>query len=98
MLQGRGPGRFQQALLVISENRFRSIRPRDQPGWVTFSIDGRRAYRSTGDVIDTTTKKVIAGLKDENGTEVQIEKMLEIDFRGSRPIRAGDQFGIGQKK
>src|SRR2546421_8716878 len=29
-----------------------SIALRDQPGWVTFSIDGRYAYPSTGDVID----------------------------------------------
>src|SRR5262249_55420567 len=28
-----------------------SIRLRDQPGWITFSIDGRHAYPSTGDVM-----------------------------------------------
>ncbi len=35
---------------------------------------------------------------DEEGREVQSEKLLEIDFRGNRPIRAGDQFGIGRKR
>ena len=29
-----------------------SIELRDQPGWITFSIDGKYAYPSTGDVID----------------------------------------------
>jgi hypothetical protein len=28
---------------------------------------------------------------------VQSEKLLEIVFNGDRPIRVGDQFGIGQK-
>ncbi len=74
-----------------------SIELRDQPGWVTFSIDGRHAYPSTGDVIETATRKVVARLKDETGAEVQSEKMLEIDFLGGRPVRAGDQFGVGRK-
>ena len=74
-----------------------SIALRDQPGWVTFSIDGRYVYPSTGDVIETATRKTVALLKDEHGTDVQSEKMLEIDFRGDQPVRAGDQFGIGRK-
>jgi hypothetical protein len=69
---------------------------RDEPGWITFSIDGRYAYPSTGDVIDTRTRKIVAGLKDEIGRDVQGEKMLEVDFRGQEPIRAGDQFGFGR--
>ncbi len=74
-----------------------NIALRDEPGWVTFSLDGHYAYPSTGDVIDTATHKVITGLKDENGTAVQSEKLLEIDFRGDQPVRAGDQFGLGRK-
>jgi DNA-binding beta-propeller fold protein YncE len=75
-----------------------SIKLRDQPGWVTFSIDGRHAYPSTGDVIDTRTKRIVATLEDEAGKHVQSEKLLEIVFAGGRPVRAGDQFGIGQKR
>ena len=71
---------------------------RDQPGWVTFSIDGTLAYPSTGDVIEVRTRKIVAGLSDEEGRKVQSEKMLEIDFQGRKPVRAGDQFGIGQKR
>ena len=72
-----------------------SISLRDQPGWITFSIDGRYAYPSTGDVIDVRTRKVLTGLTDEKGAAVQSEKLLEIDFAGELPIRAGNQFGIG---
>ena len=75
-----------------------SIKLRDQPGWATFSIDGRYAYPSTGEVIDTRTKRIVATLEDETGRHVQSEKLLEIVFAGGKPVRAGDQFGIGQKR
>ena len=83
---------------VMPPEQIESIELRDQPGWVTFSIDGSFAYPSTGDVIDTRTRKIIATLTDEEGREVQSEKLLEIDFRGGKAIRSGDQFGIGQKR
>ncbi len=73
-----------------------SIPLRDQPGWITFSIDGRYAYPSTGDVVDTRTRRTVAQLRDEQGREVQSEKLLEIDFLGTRPLQAGSQFGIGR--
>jgi len=73
-----------------------SIELREQPGWVTFSLDGRYAYPSTGDVIDVASKKIVTGLKDEKGREVASEKLLEIDFAGDKPSRAGDQFGLGR--
>jgi hypothetical protein len=75
-----------------------SIELSDQPGWVTFSLDGKLAYPSTGDVIDVATRKIIAHLTDETGTAVQSEKLLELDFVGGVPVRAGDQFGIGRAK
>jgi len=68
---------------------------RDQPGWINFSIDGRYAYPSTGDVIDVKTRKILASLTDEKGAAVQSEKMLEVDFAGGKPVRVGNQFGIG---
>ncbi len=75
-----------------------SIRVRDQPGWITFSLDGRLAYPSTGDVIDAARREVVTGLKDETGADVQSEKMLEIDFGGGKPVRTGDQFGVGRAR
>jgi hypothetical protein len=75
-----------------------SIKLRDQPGWVTFSLDGRYAYPSTGDIVDTRTRSVVATLQDETGRAVQSEKMVEVIFSGGRPVRTGDQFGVGRKE
>jgi len=75
-----------------------SIKLRDQPGWITFSIDGLHVYPSTGEVIDARTKRVVATLEDETRRQVQSEKLLEIVFANGKPVRAGDQFGIGQKR
>ena len=69
---------------------------REQPGWVTFSIDGRYAYASTGEVIDAKTKRIVAALSDEQGRPVHSEKMMEIDFAGGKPVQTGDQFGLGR--
>lgn len=73
-----------------------SVPLRDEPGWVTFSIDGKLAYPSTGDVIDTASRQVVAQLQDEKGRQVQSEKLLEVDFRDGKVARAGDQFGVGR--
>jgi hypothetical protein len=81
---------------VMPPRQVESLKVRDEPGWVTFSIDGRLAYPSTGDVFDVATHKIIAGLSDEHGGAVMSEKMLEIDFDGDRPVRAGNQFGVGR--
>jgi DNA-binding beta-propeller fold protein YncE len=73
-----------------------SIELRDEPGWITFSLDGRYAYPSTGDVVEVASRKIIALLSDEHAAPVQSEKMLEIDFDGGSPVRVGDQFGLGR--
>lgn len=72
-----------------------TIKMRDEPGWITFAIDGKLAYPSTGEVVDVATRKVVATLTDEAGRAVQSEKLLEIDFEGGMPVRAGNQFGVG---
>ena len=81
---------------VMPPKQVASIELRGQPGWVTFSLDGRLAYPSTGEVIDVKTRKIVARLADEEGRMVMSEKLLEIDFEGDQPVRAGDQFGVGQ--
>jgi len=75
-----------------------SIVVRDQPGWITFSLDGRYAYPSTGDIVDAKTKRIVGGLTDERGRAVQSEKMVDAIYAGGRPMRAGDQFGIGRQR
>lgn len=73
-----------------------SIALRDEPGWVTFSIDGRFAYPSSGEVIDVASHKIVGTLEDDEGRHVASEKLLEIDFANGEPIRNGDQFGLGR--
>jgi hypothetical protein len=72
-----------------------SITCRDEPGWITFSIDGTLAYPSSGDVIDVASRKIVATLSDEVGHQLASEKVLEIDWDGDTPVRAGNQFGVG---
>lgn len=81
---------------VLPPRQGDSIKLRDQPGWVTFSLDGRYAYPSTGEVIDVKTKKIVVALTDEKKREVHSEKMVEIHFQDGMPIRTGDQFGVGR--
>lgn len=76
--------------------QIKSIKVRDQPGWVTFSLDGKWAWPSTGDVIEVGTKQIRYKLTDETGRAVGSEKMVEIHFQHGRPIRNGDQFGLGR--
>jgi hypothetical protein len=68
----------------------------DEPGWLTFSIDGRYAYPSTGEIIEAKSRKIIGKLVDEYGRDVMSEKLMQIVFRDGRPIATGDQFGIGR--
>ena len=81
---------------VMPPKQTESITVREEPGWVTFTIDGQYAYPSTGEVIETATRKIVAQLKDENGKPIMSEKMVEIDFDGNLPVRTGDQFGLGR--
>jgi hypothetical protein len=69
----------------------------DMPGWICFSIDGKYAYPSSGEVIDVKTRKILLTLKDEFNNSVASEKMVEVQFDGKKPVRAGNQFGIGQR-
>jgi len=75
-----------------------SIRLRDQPGWIAFSLDGRYAYPSTGDIVDTKTRQIVGGLTDEHGRAVQSEKMVDAIYADGRLLRAGDQFGVGRQR
>lgn len=81
---------------VTPPRQLESIALRDEPGWVTFSIDGDFAYPSTGEVIDAKSRKIVGQLTDEEARSVQSEKMLEIDFENGQPVRNGDQFGVGR--
>jgi len=75
-----------------------TIKVRDQPGWITFSLDGKHAWPSTGEIVDARTKKIVATLTDEHQRMVQSEKVVEVVFDGARVVRTGDQFGIGARR
>ncbi|QHT65698.1 hypothetical protein GXP67_02965 [Rhodocytophaga rosea] len=68
----------------------------DMPGWITFSMDGKYAYPSSGEVIDVKTRKVLTVLQDEFYNNVSSEKMVEVHITGNKVVKAGDQFGIGR--
>lgn len=68
----------------------------DMPGWITFSLDGKFAYPSSGEVIDVKTRQIITKLRDEFHNNVGSEKLLEVDLVNNKAIRAGDQFGVGR--
>lgn len=83
---------------VMPPKQMTSIKTKEMPGWVSFSIDGKTAYSSTGEMIDARTKKIVATLKDETGQPVESEKVLELVFDNGKAVRAGNQFGVGAKK
>jgi len=67
---------------VASVPLFQEPVEQPHPGWITFGLDGTYAYPDGGAVIDTRTKKVVARIPTS-------EKLIEIDFRDGKPVRAG---------
>jgi DNA-binding beta-propeller fold protein YncE len=59
-------------------------KPEEQPrpGWISFSLDGKYAYPDGPAVIDAKAKRVV--------TRIPLsEKLIEIDFRNGKPVKAG---------
>jgi DNA-binding beta-propeller fold protein YncE len=83
---------------VMPPKQVATIKLRDMPGWITFSMDGRYAFPSSGEIIDVATGKIVAVLKDETGREVQSEKMLDLTIANGKVVAAGNQFGVGKKR
>lgn len=73
-----------------------TIPVQDMPGWISFSIDGKYVYPSSGEIIDVKTRKILGTLQDEFHNNVASEKMVEIDFQENKPVVAGDQFAMGR--
>jgi DNA-binding beta-propeller fold protein YncE len=61
---------------------FKEPSEQPHPGWISFSLDGRYVYPDGGAVIDSHSKQVIARIPTS-------EKLIEIDFRDGKPIKAG---------
>jgi len=52
---------------VMPPRQLGSIAVREDPGWITFSIDGRYAYPSSGEVSIVATHQFLTTLEDEAG-------------------------------
>jgi hypothetical protein len=74
-----------------------SLQARDCVGWLSFSMDGKVAYSSTGEIFDAVTKRLVASLTDEKGRQVQSEKLLDMTISNGKVTAAGNQFGVGSK-
>jgi DNA-binding beta-propeller fold protein YncE len=85
-------------MTAATPKQIATIKVRDQPGWITFRMDGKHVWPSTGEIVDAQTKKIVATLTDEQRRMVQSEKVVEVVFDGRKVVRAGDQFGMGQKR
>ena len=60
----------------------------DDPKWINFTRDGRYAHVSTGEIVDTRTRRVVA-LTEKS------RQFLQIDWRGGEPVRAYSRYGLG---
>ena len=60
--------------------------------WMTFGLDGKLAYASSGDVIDVATHKIVGVTKDEYGDRMFSEKELDMMFQNGHLQRVSNQF------
>ena len=65
------------------------------PFWMTFGLDAKLAYVSSGDIIDIATHKIVGQMKDEYGRTMYSEKLLDMVFTNGRLTRVANQFGNG---
>jgi DNA-binding beta-propeller fold protein YncE len=63
--------------------------------WLTFGLDGKYAYASSGDIIDVKTHKIVGQMKDEYGRTMYSEKLLDITFDNGHAQRVSNQFANG---
>lgn len=63
--------------------------------WITPSIDNKRMYLSSGDVVDVASRKIVAQMKDEYGRVLKSEKLLDMVFTEGRLTQVSNQFANG---
>jgi DNA-binding beta-propeller fold protein YncE len=61
--------------------------------WMTFGLDGKLVYASSGDIIDVATHKVVGTTKSEFGNRMFSEKELDMLFLDGHLQRVSNQFG-----
>ena len=72
-----------------------TIKPTHGVYWMTIGLDGKYAYVSSGDIIDTRTHKIVGSMNDEYGKPMYSEKLLDMTFRDGKLQRVANQFGNG---
>lgn len=63
--------------------------------WMTFGLDGKLAYASSGDIIDVKTHKIVGKMKDDSGHTLYSEKLLDMTFDNGHLQRVSNQFANG---
>jgi DNA-binding beta-propeller fold protein YncE len=72
-----------------------TIKPTAGVYWITVGLDGKYAYLSSGDIVDTKTRKIVGQMKDEYGLPMYSEKLLDMTFVEGKLQRVANQFGNG---
>jgi len=70
-------GMFNKIHIFSNTDNPKEIATIDTPNgvyWMTFGLDGKLVYASSGDIIDVATRKIVGTTKDENGTRLFSEK------------------------
>jgi DNA-binding beta-propeller fold protein YncE len=62
------------------------------PFWMTFGLDAKLAYVSSGDIVDIATHKIVGQMKDEYGRVITSEKLLDMTFDNGHLQRVSNQF------
>jgi DNA-binding beta-propeller fold protein YncE len=62
------------------------------PFWMTFGLDAKLAYVSSGDIVDIATHKIVGQMKDEYGRVITSEKLLDMTFDNGHAQRVSNQF------
>jgi DNA-binding beta-propeller fold protein YncE len=62
------------------------------PFWMTFGLDAKLAYVSSGDIVDVATHKIVGQMKDEYGRVLTSEKLLDMTFDNGHAQRVSNQF------
>jgi DNA-binding beta-propeller fold protein YncE len=88
-------GIFKKIHIFSNTDEPKEIDTIDTPGgtfWITFGLDGKLAYASSGDVIDVKTHKIVGQMQDEYGHTMYSEKLLDISFDNGHAQRVSNQF------
>jgi DNA-binding beta-propeller fold protein YncE len=89
-------GIFKKIHIFTNDENPQEIATIDTPDgvyWMTFGLDGKLVYASSGDIIDVASRKIVGQMKSEFGTKMFSEKLLDMTFLDGHMQRVSNQFG-----